>query len=110
MSTLFSHYSNVQRGELSVQQGSVILIALFNRDTISANEFAGLCVIQGSSVPAIEEAERKTEHLNFFHFKESRAFYELTFRSEASAVTFCKFMRKLQPRSHTVRSEKAVSK
>ena len=56
------------------QQGTVILLASFDHDTFGASDFAGLCVIQGSSVPTVEEAERKTEHLNFFHFKESRAF------------------------------------
>ena len=87
----------------------MILLALFYHDTFGASDFAGLCVIQGSSVPIVEEAERKTEHLNFFHFKESRAFYELTFRSEASAVTFCKFMRRFQPQSPSaVRSMNAV--
>ena len=77
----------------------MILLALFDHDTFGANDFGGLGVIPGSSVPIVEEAERKTEHLNFFRFKESRALNELTFRSEASAVTFCKFMRRFQPHS-----------
>ena len=63
---------------------------------IGSNDFAGLCVIHGSSVPVVEEAERKTEHLNF---KETRAFNELTYRSETSTVTSCKFMRKFQCQS-----------
>ena len=76
-----------------------MLLALFDYDVIGSNDFAGLCVIHGFSVPVVEEAERKTEHLNFFRFKETRAFNELTYRSETSAVTFCKFMRKFQCQS-----------
>ena len=74
----------------------MLLLAVFDHDTIGSNDFAGLCVVKGLSIPVIEQEERKTEHLNLFHFKETPAYRELTLRSDSAAVDLCKFMKRFQ--------------
>ena len=87
------------------KDGAILLMAMFDYDLLSSDDFAGLCVIPCNSTPLEEGNEPKVEHLNLFHYKETRAFKELEKRSgDQVAGEFLKFIKKLVCEEGTHRS------
>ena len=76
------------------QDGSILLLAMYDHDTFGSDDFAGICVVSCNTTP-LEGGERKMEHLNLFHYKQSFAFNELENRiAEPIAHDFLKTMKK----------------
>lgn len=87
-----NHFRPAEEAELK-KDGAVLLMAVFDHDLLSSDDFAGLCIIPCNSTK-FKGKERKIEHLNLFHYKETRAFEELERRSaEKEANKFLKFIK-----------------
>ena len=86
-------YRPVKPEQLS-KDSSIILLAIFDYDTIWSNDFAGLCVVPCTSTP-IEGTEPKIEHLYLFQYKKTDAYKELELRhTDVKAHDFLKYMKK----------------
>lgn len=77
-----------------VKDGSILLLAIYDHDTIGSNDFAGLCAVALNSTP-LKGTEPKIEHLNLFHYEKTSAYEELELRNtDHSAHEFLKQMNK----------------
>ena len=75
------------------EDGSVLLLAMFDYDKIGKNDFAGICVVATKTTP--QGTELKMEHLNLFHYKQTLAYREIESRAtENLAHDFLKLMKK----------------
>ena len=96
------------------EDGAVILLAMFDHDKISSDDFAGLCVVPTNSTPI--GTELKMEHQHIFHYKHTPSYVELEKRiAEKIASDFLKMMKKFVfegdvPHGHPIKKLRLFSK
>ena len=78
------------------EEGSLILLAMFDAETRGNNGFKGLCVVECKSTP--QGYELKMEHQNLFHYRQTKAHEEIERRSsESLAKNFLKLLKRFIP-------------
>ena len=64
------------------EEGSLILLAMFDAETRGNNGFKGLRVVECKSTP--QGYELKMEHQNLFHYEQTKAYEEVERQSSES--------------------------